>query len=432
MAVEQHAATHHLILHRRSLAGSSVCSVWPDPWRMALIALCALILCSCRSPGGRNSMRRRTGWQPVPRAGWRPVPRAGGETLPRRGLHGGGRRRRWRRRRWSAGHGTAGVPLPYAAAAPWSPPGIRQPWPEDEYLCDGGDERQAGGSQRQEGDSGPENGRHRGPLRHARRPARVVEPSNEVCLYSPRFGAVRQVVGLMADEERQQTRRRPQSAKARRPDHPPDSGGSAKQNIQAGDQIAARPPVAMRSKQGDGVMSSDVGPRGFQNAFKPYENLAIIRLGMFEESEMPLLARGSTAAIAWSHTQAVQVILDHQGAMAEVKYDNAASVYTVATPPGNPRLRLVKLASTAFAKPGEEVDFTIRFDNVGDQPIGNVTILDSLSTRLEYVPDSAQCSVEAKFSTQPNEGDSVVVRCEVAKPLDPGQGGILRFRCRVR
>ena len=36
----------------------------------------------------------------------------------------------------------------------------------------------------------------------------VVEPSNEVCLYSPRFGAVRQVVSLVADEERQQARRR--------------------------------------------------------------------------------------------------------------------------------------------------------------------------------------------------------------------------------
>ena len=31
----------------------------------------------------------------------------------------------------------------------------------------------------------------------------VVEPSNEVYLYSPRFGAVRQVVGLVSNEERQ-------------------------------------------------------------------------------------------------------------------------------------------------------------------------------------------------------------------------------------
>ena len=32
-----------VIIYRSSTvtAGSSVCSVWPDPWRMALIAICA-------------------------------------------------------------------------------------------------------------------------------------------------------------------------------------------------------------------------------------------------------------------------------------------------------------------------------------------------------------------------------------------------------
>ena len=59
--------------------------------------------------------------------------------------------------------------------------------------------------------------------------------------------------------------------------------------------------------------------------------------------------------------------------------------------------------------------FTLRFDNCGDQPIGNVVIVDSLSTRLEYVPDSAECSLDAKFSTQPNEGGSA------GGPLRAGQ-----------
>ena len=201
---------------------------------------------------------------------------------------------------------------------------------------------------------------------------------------------------------------------------------------QAGDEIGARPPVALRSKQGKDVMSTAIGPRAFQDAFKPYENLAIIRQGVFEAAEMPFLARGANAAIAWSHTQAVQIILDRKGAMAEVKYDHSQSVYTVTAPPGNPRLRVVKVASTPFAQPGDEVDFTVRFDNIGNQPIGNVTIIDSLNTRLEYVAGSAQCSVEAQFFTQPNEGGSAVVRCEVADPLEPGHGGVLRFRCRVR
>jgi hypothetical protein len=36
------------------------------------------------------------------------------------------------------------------------------------------------------------------------------------------------------------------------------------------------------------------------------------------------------------------------------------------------------------------------------------------------------------LADRPNEGDSVVVCCELTKPLEPGKGGILRFRCRVR
>ena len=91
------------------------------------------------------------------------------------------------------------------------------------------------------------------------------------------------------------------------------------------------------------------------------------------------------------------------------------------------------MASTPFAQPGDEVDFTLRFDNVGNQPIGNVTILDSLNTRLEYVADSAQCSVDGEvLAPSPTRAARWCVRCEVTDPLQPGQGGILRFRCRVR
>ncbi len=208
--------------------------------------------------------------------------------------------------------------------------------------------------------------------------------------------------------------------------------GNAKQNVQPNDKIGARPPLALRTEQLKDVISNTVRPKGFQDTFKPFENLAIIRQGIVREAEMPFLARGSNAAVAWSHTQAVQVILDDKAAMADVKYDQSMLLYTVNEPPGHPKLRLIKVASTSFAEPGDYVDFTLRFDNVGDQVIGNVTILDSLNTRLEYVPDSAQCSVDAQFSTQPNEGDSVVVRCEVTNPLEPGKGGILRFRCLVR
>ena len=52
-----------------------------------------------------------------------------------------------------------------------------------------------------------------------------------------------------------------------------------------------------------------------------------------------------------------------------------ASVYSVGEPPAKVKLRVMKVASTQSAAPGEEVDFTIRFDNVGNQAIGNVTVI---------------------------------------------------------
>ena len=92
----------------------------------------------------------------------------------------------------------------------------------------------------------------------------------------------------------------------------------------------------------------------------------------------------------------------------------------------------MKLASTEFAAPGETVAFTLRFDNVGDEVIGNVTIIDNLTTRLEDVADSAECSLPAEFSTQPSESGSLVSRWEITNPLQPEELGVIRFRCRVR
>jgi len=378
-------------------------TLWPDPWRAALIALCTLILCSCRSPSPSAPHRG------LPAEAYTGAPAA--MAMAAQGMD-------------------QNAPLPYALQGPWAPSGLRQPWPEDEYLRDGGDAGlPAGGS----GGGEVQGLEMEDAVAHYETidGRTLVEPSNVVHLYSPRFGAVRQVVGLMANEERQRAGgvESPQSLDA--PTTVQIVSG-AKQHIQPNLESAARPLVALRGRQFRDVMSTSLGPTAFQNAFKPYENLSIIRQGVFEASEGMLLARSSESAIAWNSTQAVQIILDRSGAMATVKYDQSQSIYTIEDPPGRPKLRLIKTASTPFAQPGDTVDFTLRFDNIGNQLIGNVTILDSLGTRLEYVPQSAQCSRDAHFSTAPNEGGSEVVRCELSDPLEPGQGGILRFRCRVR
>jgi uncharacterized repeat protein (TIGR01451 family) len=320
--------------------------------------------------------------------------------------------------------------LPYAPTGPWAPPGIAKPWPQDEYLADGGDKQVpavVGDNRQVRGLEMEDTLAHFDTLDGRTH----VEPSNQVFLYSPRFGAVRQVLGV---EENDQVLA---SSGVHQPVRLVASGevatpGTTKQNVQTVRQVGRKPISVFRTRYGDGAISTAIGPVAFQNAFLPYENLAVIRTGKFEAAEMPWLARGTTAAIAWSGDQAVQVILDRQAASAAVSDQKVDTVFSIDRPPAHPRLRVIKVASTPLAEVGDMVDFTIRFDNVGDQVIGNVVILDSLTTRLEYVEKSAQCSLPAAFSTQQNEGGSLVLRWEIAQPLEPGKGGILRFTCRVR
>jgi uncharacterized repeat protein (TIGR01451 family) len=322
-----------------------------------------------------------------------------------------------------------GVPLPYTAAGPWIPPGIVPPWPADEYLRDGGENPP--------GVAAGKNGELLG-LQMEDTVARfktldgktLIEPSNKVDLYSPRFNAVRQVTDAVVDQQRQRGTGvvKPVQASIPRISEPVVTNTLDERPIRG---IGTNPAGQLRSRLIHATQYAELLPYAFNNGFKPYENISIIRYGTYLGSDEPLLARGSQAAIAWTHKQAAQVILDHQTAAAGVSVQAPQETYTVGTSP-NPRLRLVKVASTPVAEPGDEVSFTIRFDNVGSDPIGSVEIVDSLTTRLEYVPDSAQCSLKARFATQPNEGESLIVRCILDEPLPAGKGGVFRFRCIVR
>ena len=137
------------------------------------------------------------------------------------------------------------------------------------------------------------------------------------------------------------------------------------------------------------------------------------------------------AAVTWNGDQAVQVVFSNSQAVAVVGLKQPGIVYQT-DEPDDPRLRLIKLASTSHALPGEEVEFTLRFDNIGDQTIGNVTIIDNLTTRLEYVPNTAKSTCRRGFSSVPNGTGSTVLRWEIHDPLKPGEGGVLQFKCRVK
>jgi uncharacterized repeat protein (TIGR01451 family) len=96
------------------------------------------------------------------------------------------------------------------------------------------------------------------------------------------------------------------------------------------------------------------------------------------------------------------------------------------------KLRLIKVASKESAQPGEIVEFTLRFDNVGNQLLGNITILDDLTGRLEFLPGTAVASLQSGFTPKVNTTGGLTLRFEIMEPLAPGEFGVIQFQCRVR
>jgi len=301
--------------------------------------------------------------------------------------------------------------------------------PNDEYLCDGGDYGLPVGVRadwRIEGLEPQDTIAHYDTVDGRT----VVTPSNKLCIYAPRFAAVRQVIDLRAYARYDAAAGAIQPVSPARIDEQEEAASSLAQ-LEPSIHRVNQPPGLLRDRKQPGELDRDRRLAATIGTLAPYANLQIVRSGEFIGEDRVKIARASLAAITWAGDQAAQVLLNSQRAHAEVSVQSPGTIYHLREP-NNPKLRLVKLASTGVAAPGDEVEFTLRFDNVGDRVIGNVTIVDNLTTRLEYVPDSQKSSLPANFTTEPNEGESLILRWEIIEPLQPRQGGVLQFRARVR
>jgi uncharacterized repeat protein (TIGR01451 family) len=301
--------------------------------------------------------------------------------------------------------------------------------PTDEYICDGGDFGTPVGVKADWTINGLE---QEDAVAHydTLGGCLVVVPSNRVCIYAPRFAAVRRLNNLMVHQQYDIANSvfdNLNLTSAREAAEP----ASLLQRHAVGISIGQRPPSLLLARQQPGVVEQLLGVLELTAPLAPYANLSIVRTGQVDNNEKPWLATAIESAVTWAGDQSAQVVIDNRQAVALVRDQQPGVVYE-SSGPNRPRLRLCKLASTGNALPGQQVEFTLRFDNIGDQVIGNVTIVDNLSTRLEYIPESAKSSLEADFFTQPNDAGSVVLRWEIKEPLEPGEGGILQFQCLVR
>lgn len=299
----------------------------------------------------------------------------------------------------------------------------------DEYICDGGD---AGGPVRVRNDWSLQNLDPEDTVGHYDTLDNrvVVEPSNKVCIYAPRFASARKVSSAFQNEKYLQAllAKRKDTAVIDQANQLTDQYSqtvAAKRHslLQPASGLKVRTPgIELVRRQPVNVLDYDLST---------HEDFRVIKFGVHKQSEKAAIADFAAKAITWSHDKAVQVVVDEEVVQTRVHRQGIETIFFIGDN-GPAKLRVIKTASKADALPGEEIEFTLRFDNIGYQKIGNVTIIDNLTTRLEFVDDSDLCSEECDFLVDENDVESLTLRWEIKDPIDPGKGGLIRFRCVVR
>ncbi|MCL2005248.1 MAG: hypothetical protein FWG73_03690 [Planctomycetaceae bacterium] len=262
----------------------------------------------------------------------------------------------------------------------------------------------------------------------------IVEPSNRIHIYAPRFGAIRKIEGLV--QEGQVT------ALINKQSH--QSVGHNQNAIQTSHtEQETRTQYSRTQDQIRGIESQRRGA-GLETSqsISGYNNFLVVdsdsmtllqrSFGM-EGSTRVQLERGSLNARAWMGSEGVRVQVNELAPMTQIGVDGAIVYFQIVDEQSKTsQLRLIKVASRDSASPGEMIEFTLRFDNIGSQPIGNVTILDDLTGRLEFLSGTAVSSLQSGFASQPNASGGLSLRFEILDPLLPGDFGVIQFRCRVR
>jgi uncharacterized repeat protein (TIGR01451 family) len=260
---------------------------------------------------------------------------------------------------------------------------------------------------------------------------RLVSPSNRVAIYAPRFSAVRKVSDLgqsYAATSPHQFEDDRQTVSARGA----DLTDATEQFEQLGRHQAANHPAGFIDQTRGVLAEITTHLFGVRNSFSPFENLQLIRFGRFSSAESARLNVGMQSAKVWEDDLGLQVVVANVQPIIAKNAKQVQEVEAIKSEENNNILRVVKIASTIAARPGDIVEFTIRFDNISSKKIGNVTLIDNLTSRLEYVANSAESTHHADFITKPNSAGSSKLRWEIRDPIPPGEGGIVRFKCRVR
>lgn len=257
-----------------------------------------------------------------------------------------------------------------------------------------------------------------------------VQPTNRVPIYAPRFGAVRKIRGAQLAAKAIGTQRIVDPVTAGRLEDT-ELAGSMTLPLATHGEEQVDFIDAFRENRGGIPLESIIPAERMTRAFVPHEGIDVLGLGRITDEEIAVLGRVLQNARTWYQPESLEVILDTTEAVVITDDRKPQDVHVFETR-DKCALRICKTASHTIANPGDVINFAIRFDNAGSKAIGNAVILDSLSPRLEYIEGSQQSSIDARFSADPNEVGSQILRWEILSTIETSDGGVISFDCRVR
>jgi uncharacterized repeat protein (TIGR01451 family) len=331
----------------------------------------------------------------------------------------------------TSGGTKCGLPCGPVCTAPASP---KQPvLPRDEYLCDGGDRATAAasGSSGKVGGIDPRDTVVGFDIGVKGRPEPRVLPTNVVCIYAPRFAEVRVCNGPSQNVEIQHVNTDKHLSKYSQSN---GLAGSKKlvQN-QSPELTRERSRAsAVRGKLYIEEKSNNRGPSAFRADVMTITNLQKQSAELARNRQIPgqltkkIQLEGIKTAeglkiqgLTESPSEAVKVWAPHQVTGVEV-------------PPDRPGLAVIKRVSVTEAEPGDTVTYVIIYRNMGNTPIKNVTIADSLLPRLEYVKGTSRGPEGTGFSSEMNRVGSTELRWQLKGVLAPGAVGHVSFDAIIR
>jgi len=275
---------------------------------------------------------------------------------------------------------------------------------------------------------------------------RHLKETNQVAIYAPRFGSVRAVTTPGGEFNIERL--------AGMQDRSHNSGVQTKIGPQRYDRTDRLNGIRVRSRA-SGVENRDwqsglansVRLSSHEKLVNAFMDFSFALQGELNQSDEARLEIAIDAASQWTRNENPVVVakLDslHQ---VEARFKAAEMVGVEDEAPEPGELRIVKLADRSSAKPGDVVTFVIRYDNVGDRELHDVTIVDNLTPRLEFLDESATSDLPGEVFWEDNGEGSLALTFKLDNPL-PGRkvkdaaknrdkdirtGGVITFQCRVR